>query len=345
MSDRPPSPTTEQARAFVDERLPRSRAVGRELAELIDRPDDLIAAARAAMPALADPGYRAELDRVIPGVGEAFGVRSPLQEAISRPVMRELRRGSSAEAIWLAERLIGAPELEIRSLALGTLRRALDGDPERAWQLIRRLAGRASCWVDVDGLAGVVCAGIMREPYRWAELEQLVYSRNQWERRLVGSSVATLPHGMSGAARASLVATPALSLVESLLGDAEPYVQKSLGWALRSWCAVDSPGVLRLLDVEASRAARTRDGNRAWVIRDSLSALPPSDAAALRARLDGVRRRPGAPSTSAATAVAAPLIDLLTRRDEEEPELRARRHERRDVTRAAVHAPERSAQG
>lgn len=331
--------TTERARVFVDERLPRAGEVGRALAELVDRPDELIAEARRAMPALADPEYRAALDRVIPGVGEVFGVRSPLQESISRPIMRELRRRSSAEAVWLAERLVGAPELEIRSLALGTLRRALDGDPERAWQLIRRLAGLASCWVDVDWLAAVVCAGIRAEPYRWAELEQLVYSRNPWERRLVGATLATLPHGISRGARAALGAAPALALVESLMGDAEPYVQKALGWALRSWCTVDQPGVLRLLDAEAGRAAETGDGHRAWVIRDVLPALPPSDAAALRARLTGLRRRPGAPSTSTATAVAAPLVDLLARHGAEEPELRARWGERWASARAA--APER----
>lgn len=342
MTDRPVSPTTERARAFVEARLPWAREVGRELAGLVDRPDELVVAARSALPALADPVYRAELDRVIPGAGEVFGVRSPLQQAISRPVMRELRRRTPAEAVWLAERLTGAPELEIRSLALGTLRRALDGDSERAWQLIRRLAGRASCWVDVDGLAGVVCAGILAEPYRWAELEQLVYSRHPWERRLVCSTVATMPHGTARTVRASLVAAPALALVESLMGDAEPYVQKALSWALRSWCAVDMPGVVRLLQAETGRAAETADGNRAWVIRDALVALPPSEAAALRARLAGLRRRPGAPSTSTATAVAAPLVDLIARRGDAEPEARARWHGHWAAARAAMPEPERS---
>jgi hypothetical protein len=52
------------------------------------------------------------------------------------------------------------------------------------------------------------------------------------------------------------------------------------------------------------------DGHRAWVIRDALTKLDPAHAAGLRARLDGLRRRPGAPSTSAAAATAARFVDL-----------------------------------
>ena len=73
------------------------------------------------------------------------------------------------------------------------LRRSLAGDPERSWQVIRRLARRASDWVSVDSLADLTARGILLEPYRWAELEQLVYSPHKWERRLVGSTLAELP--------------------------------------------------------------------------------------------------------------------------------------------------------
>ena len=47
---------------------------------------------------------------------------------------------------------------------------------------------------------------------------------------------------------------------------------------------------------EAETAAATDDGHRAWVIRDALSKLDPADADAIRARLDGIRRRAGAPT-------------------------------------------------
>jgi hypothetical protein len=54
------------------------------------------------------------------------------------------------------------------------------------------------------------------------------------------------------------------------------------------------------------RAKSENDGNRAWVLRDALT-LPQIDSgfvAEIRERLDGVRRLPGGPSTSAAAEVA-----------------------------------------
>ena len=59
------------------------------------------------------------------------------------------------------------------------------------------------------------------------------------------------------------------------------------------------------LRAETELAVATDDGHRAWVIRDSLSKLDPAVADELRARLTGIRKRPGAPSTSVAAATAA----------------------------------------
>ena len=48
--------------------------------------------------------------------------------------------------------------------------------------------------ITVDSLAHPYGKGIAAETYRWAELEQLVYSPSRWERRLIGSTVATMTH-------------------------------------------------------------------------------------------------------------------------------------------------------
>jgi hypothetical protein len=60
-----------------------------------------------------------------------------------------------------------------------------------------------------------------------------------------------------------------------------------------------------LLDREATLAARTGDGHRAWVIRDSLTLIDPGMARELRARLADVRRRNSSPPTSEASKAAA----------------------------------------
>ncbi len=305
-----PSAVTVRSRAFVEERLGDARAIGDELATLVDRPDELVARARRELARLADRGYAAELLRVVPGAGDVLGVRNPLMAAVGRPVVRALRRAPADRIVALAAALASAPELELRGLALPALRRGLDLDPAAAWDLIRETARLARCWVDVDALAGLVAVGLARDPSRWVELERLTVSDSEWERRLVGSTLATLPHRVTASNRPLLADAPALAFVEGLMGDASPNVQKSLSWALRSWVTVDRPGVERLLAAETDLAVATGDGHRAWVIRDTLAALDDETAGAIRTRLAGIRKRPGAPSTSRHTRPALPLDEL-----------------------------------
>ena len=147
----------------------------------------------------------------------------------------------------------------------------------------------------MDSLAHVAGRGILSEPYRWAELEQLVYSPSRWERRLVGSTIATIPHVDRRAGREPDVAAHALPILADLIGDADPDVQKAISWALRSMSVVDHDATLAFLRREAATAARDDDGHRAWVVRDALEKLPPEEAAELRTAAVGIRKRPGAP--------------------------------------------------
>jgi 3-methyladenine DNA glycosylase AlkD len=162
----------------------------------------------------------------------------------------------------------------------------------------------------VDSLAHVAGRGILAEPYRWAELEQLVYSPSRWERRLAGSTIATIPFVDRSAGRTPEVARRGLAIVRDLVGDAEPDVQKALSWALRSLSLVDAAATIAFLRDEAACAARTDDGHRAWVIRDALEKLPSQPAGELRATVAGIRKRPGAPSTSRAVETAAGFVGL-----------------------------------
>jgi 3-methyladenine DNA glycosylase AlkD len=296
------SEITLRAQALVTERLPQAHGLGQALGELVDAPEEFVVVARDGLARLADEPYRAEQGRVAPGSGAVFGVRNPLLAAVTRHLRASLRQGSDASALWLAERLVVEPEREFTLLAHTCLLRSLPDDPERTWQLMRRLAHAAHEWISVDSLAELYAAGVLREHYRWAELEQLVYSASRWERRLVGSTIARLPYELPRTERDRLAGTPGLALIKSLLGDADADVQKALSWALRSWLEVDGGGVRELIRSEAVDAARTNDGHRAWVLRDALTS-PQTDAAfaaEIRARLDGLRRDGRAPATSQA---------------------------------------------
>jgi 3-methyladenine DNA glycosylase AlkD len=299
------SPVTERATALVAERRPTAEALGRDLAEHVNDPAAFAAALRDGLRGLSDPEYLEGQRRIAPGIGALFGVRWPLIEAVKRGFRESTRRERTGGWLFVADRLLREEELEPRWFAFGLLERLIADDPERTWQLLRRAAREASDWITVDSLAHPVGKGILAESYRWAELDQLVYSPSRWERRLIGSTIATVPFIDHRLGRQPDVARHGLDLIGQLLGDDEPDVQKALAWALRSLTLVDLAAVTAFCEIEAVRAAEGSDGHRAWVIRDALPKLDPDAAGRIRARLDGLRRKAGAPSTSAAAAAAA----------------------------------------
>jgi 3-methyladenine DNA glycosylase AlkD len=302
---RPASAATARAVAFVAEHKAAAESLGTGLADHIHDPDAFAAALQEGLATLADPEYLEGQHFVAPGLGTTHGVRWPLIAAIVRGFKAATRRDRPTPLLFLADRLFREPHLEARWFAFALMDRTLAAEPERTWQLMRRAAREAGDWITVDELAHPYGTGIAAEPYRWAELEQLVYSPSRWERRLVASTIATMTHGRRRTGRGPEVVEHALPLLEQLMGDAEPDVQKALAWAYRSLAQIDPEKTTAAIQAQADLAASTDDGHRAWVIRDSLIKLDPADAETLRERLAGIRRRPGAPSTSAAATMAA----------------------------------------
>jgi len=296
--------------------LAEAGKLGALLTDLVADPDAFVAALKAGFAELADATYVEGQRLVAPGLGPVLGVRLPLMEAVHKAFTRGTEETSSALILDVVDRLLREEVREARWFGMWDLGRLLPSDPERTWQLLRRAAGEADDWISVDTLAHPYAEGILRDPRRWAEIEQFVYSPWRWERRLVGSTLATMPHvrripGGHGAQREAIreaIVAHGLAAIAQLIGDDEPDVQKALSWALRSLAPIDETAVARFLETETRTARRTNDGHRAWVIRDSLSKIAPDAATGLRADLDGIRRRPGSPSTSRAAAAAAQLL-------------------------------------
>jgi 3-methyladenine DNA glycosylase AlkD len=316
----PGTTAAEHAATILAAREARASDLGAALGEFVGDPVTFTASLQSAFAELADPDYRAGQAFVAPGIGPTHGVRTPLQVALRRAFEKASRRSYPGELLLLCDRLLREPEREARWFAISTLQRTLPVEPERTWQLLRRAAADADDWITVDNLAHPYGKGILGEPYRWAELEQLTVPPSRWERRLVGSTIATMPYVNRRLGRAPDVATKALPLLATLIGDAEPDVQKALSWAYRSMTIVDLPATTAALEREATIAAERGDGHRAWVIRDSLSKLAPDDATRLRAQLAAVRRRAGSPPTSVASEMANRFADMgLGRRMPEPP--------------------------
>ena len=316
------SAATAHAVAFVAAHRDDAEARGAALAEHGWDPDAFVAELRGALQALADPAYLTGQQHVAPGLGPVYGVRWPLMAALERGFRRATKGEPTGPLLDLAERCFAEPTLEPRWFAFGLLGLTLSEETERTWQLLRRAAREAGDWITVDSLAHPVARGIAIEPYRWAELELLVYSPSRWERRLIGSTIATLTHGPRGRKLGATTVGRALPILEQLMGDAEPDVQKALAWAYRSLAPIDRVAVTDALRAQADLAVRDDDGHRAWVIRDALTKLDPGDADDLRGRLAGIRKRPGAPSTSPAATTAARFGTLPDPATLPEPPLR-----------------------
>lgn len=304
------SPATLRAVAFVAARKAGAEALGRSLADHIGDPDAFAAALRHGLEGLADPEYLEGVRSVAPGIGTIHGVRRPLLAGVARGFRNATRQDRDTSLLYIADRLFREPHLEARWFAFGLLERTLAADPERTWQLLRRAARESADWVTVDDLAHPYGMGIAAEPYRWAELEQLVYSPSRWERRLIGSTIATMTHVDPRTVRGPELVRTALALLEQLMGDAEPDVQKALAWAYRSLAQRDPAATTAALRRETGLALEHGDGHRAWVVRDSLAKLAPEDAEDLRGRLAGIRRHRGAPATSSAATTAARFGEL-----------------------------------
>jgi 3-methyladenine DNA glycosylase AlkD len=310
----------EHAAAILAARESRATELGAALGDVVGDPVTFAARLHDAFAELADPEYREGQAFVAPGIGPTHGVRTPLQVALRRAFEKASRRAYPAELLLLCDRLLREPEREARWFAISTLQRTLPAEPERTWQLLRRAAADADDWITIDDLAHPYGKGILAEPYRWAELEQLTVSPSRWERRLVGSTIATMPFVNRRLGRTPDVAAKALPILATLIGDAEPDVQKALSWAYRSMTIIDLPATTAALEREATIAAEHGDGHRAWVIRDSLSKLTIDDATRLRAGLGAVRRRAGSPPTSQASEMASRFADMgLGRRMPEPP--------------------------
>ena len=191
--------------------------------------------------------------------------------------------------IWnLGRSLADGSRADVAAPARGPLARRTNGSPSTPWPTP---TARESC----------------ATPRRWAEIEQLVYSPSRWERRLVGSTWprCRTPAASPGARSPVVVAArPGAGGPADRRRRARRPEGALLGAARRS-PQLDARATTRFLEAETATARATDDGHRAWVIRDSVSKLPAETAARLRTDLDGIRRHPGAPSTSWAAAIAA----------------------------------------
>ena len=119
-----------------------------------------------------------------------------------------------------------------------------------------------------------------------------------------------MTHGRRRAGRDPELPRRALALLAQLMGDAEPDVQKALSWAYRSLAPVDPAATVAALEAETTARSPTTTATApgSSAIRCPSSTLPTADA--IRGRLAGIRKRPGAPATSRASEISTRFGEL-----------------------------------
>ena len=189
-----PSATTARARALVAKRMPDAVALGRAAGDIAPDP-------AAAVEILRPRPRRPRRPRVPRGPAAH---RPRHRNGPGRPRSVAARREPGTPRLDAPRSQLGAPRprrADARAAAprvpLARLRppRALNRSGPGANLAAGPCRGQRGRRLDHGGLARPCrrAAASSAEPYRWAELEQLVYSPSRWERRLVGSTVATIP--------------------------------------------------------------------------------------------------------------------------------------------------------
>ena len=180
------------------EHLDAARELGSALADLIDYPEEYVAALRVGLTGLAD-------ESIPPSRSASHPAQAPssvfARRCSTRPCARSGRRCAKARrprhcglpTDWQLEK-----EREFVFFCHQALERSLAADPERSWQLMRQVARHATDWIRVDSLAGVWARGIL--------LESLALER-AGAARLLGRPVGA-PAGRLDHRRAAVRAAP-----------------------------------------------------------------------------------------------------------------------------------------
>ena len=159
------SDATRAASAFVAAHLRDATRLGDRLADLVTDPVAFQAELATGLAALVRPALRG-----CPGTRRARlrgRAGRPLAAAPRDRAGSSDRRSGRRPRAWCSTSPTGLARTsrtrEERLMALPCLRACLPDEPERSWQLMRRMGHAATDWITVDSLAEVFAQGVLAE--------------------------------------------------------------------------------------------------------------------------------------------------------------------------------------
>lgn len=179
-----------------------------------------LASIQQALVAKSDEKAKAAFQKFIPTSQRVYGVRVPLLNQLAK----ELREGGLelAEALWKS----GA--FEEKLLAAKLLGSSCKKDPDRALKVAKKFAAQISDWAVCDTLAMQGLRGIAfeKQPELFAWSNELIKSKNPWERRLGVVLLTSFVKEKDSRAQIK-------EILAKLSGDKEYYVKKAVEWLQR----------------------------------------------------------------------------------------------------------------
>jgi 3-methyladenine DNA glycosylase AlkD len=157
-----------------------------------------------------------------------------------RALLRDLPQPAAEEAVSWAQACWALPEREYQYVGLFGLQSAARRLPPTCLPDLQRLITTKSWWDTVDGLAThVVGTLVLRHPELTSEMDLWVRASNFW---LVRTAILHQERWKSKTDARRL-----FSYCELRAGDREFFIRKAIGWALRSYAAVDPAAVERFV--------------------------------------------------------------------------------------------------
>lgn len=191
-----------------------------------------------------DPQYKAFREKTTKLT--VLGLRLPIMHEIER---REFKWYVNDKNVMLDQwtRIWNQSNVhEVLTMPLFYYRRHSDKLDDTHWRIMKSWIERVENWEHADALCALFSILFERYP-KLVEptLRQWNRSKNPWKRRV--SVVSTIYY-----ASKKRMAPPikiALSLIEPLLRDSDPYVQKGVGWQLREAYKLWPREILKFLEV------------------------------------------------------------------------------------------------
>lgn len=159
---------------------------------------------------------------------------------MDRALRETVPRFDGADSLALAGRLWREPVWDLKMVAGRLLAREAVPPDDALWNFVRTRVPELDGWAVADNLAKVGARCLLADPARLKELDAWVTSPHLWTRR--AAFVFTLPWTQAGRDPERM-----LGWAAQLAGDREWFIQKAIGWWLRSLSRHDPARVRRFL--------------------------------------------------------------------------------------------------